>query len=69
MKPTTLEQVIGDVRAAIKSLGGHGRVVLTVEKFDGTLLHRVERSKLTEDEVRKIMEEPPRRVRDKGVNQ
>lgn len=61
---TAVDQVIGDVRAAIKSLGPHGRVVLTIEKFDGTLLHRVERSKLTEDELRKIMEEPPRRVRE-----
>ena len=64
MSTTTIDQVIGDVRAAIKGIKGHGRVVLTVEKFDGGLVHRVERSRLTEDEVRLLMEAPLRRVRE-----
>jgi len=58
-------QILGDVKAAIKSLGPHGRLVVVIEKFDGGLLHRMERSRLTEDELRRLMETPPRRV--KGV--
>lgn len=67
-KPThsAVDQVIGDVRAALKALGPHGRLVVTVEKFDGCLVHRVERSRLTEDDIRKLMETPPRRVREVG---
>jgi len=63
---TAVDQVIGDVRAALKSLGPHGRLVLTVEAFDGALVHRVERSRLTEEDWVRLMEEPPRRVREVG---
>lgn len=61
---TTVNQVIGDVRAALKSLGAHGRLVLTVEKFDGSLLHRLERSRLTEEDIRRLMETPPRHAKE-----
>ena len=61
-----VEQIVGDVKAALKSLGPHGRLVLTVEKFDGALVHRVERSKLTEEDLARLMATPPRRVREVG---
>ena len=61
---TAVAQVIGDVKAAIKDLGPHGRLVVVIEKFDGTLLHRLERSRLTEEDIRKLMEQPPRRTRE-----
>ena len=64
MSTTTIDQVIGDVRAAIKGIKGHGRVVLTVEKWDGGLVHRVERSRLTEDDYDRLMRERPRRTRE-----
>ena len=61
---TAVAQVIGDVKAAIKDLGPHGRLVVVIEKFDGGLLHRMERSRLTEDELARLMQTPPRRVRE-----
>jgi hypothetical protein len=60
-KPThPVEQIVGDVKAVLKSLGPHGRLVVTVEKFDGCLLHRVERSKLTEEDLDRLMRQVPR---------
>lgn len=60
-KPThPVEQIVGDVKAAIRSIGPHGRVVLTVEKWDGAFVHRVERSRLTEEDLDRLMRQVPR---------
>ena len=62
MKPSTpLEQIIGDVRAAIKAIGKHGKVVLVVlaPDDDGTIMHRVERSVMVQEDWEKLMRTPP----------
>ena len=61
MKPSTPQQIIGDVRAAIKSIGKHGKVVLVVlaPDDDGTIMHRVERSVMTFEDWEKLQQTPP----------
>lgn len=62
MSSTSVDQALGDLRAAIKSIGRHSRVTLVVEAIgeDGDLVHRVERSRMTEDEWRAVMEQRPK---------
>lgn len=60
---TDLTQLLGDVKAALKSLGPHGRLVLTVDKFGGGVVWRLERSQLTEADWVQLMQEPPRKTR------
>jgi hypothetical protein len=60
MTNTSINQILGDVRFAIKCLGSRGRVTLTVEKFDGALVHRLEKSSMTEEDWRRVQEERPR---------
>lgn len=63
MKATTpVEQITGDLKAAIRSIGRHGRVTVVVEAIgeDGDLVHRVEWSRMTDDEVQRLIQEPPR---------
>lgn len=60
MKPTTINQVIGDFRAAIKRIGGHGQVEVRVAKNGEVLIHEVHTSPLLEEEWRRLMEEVPR---------
>jgi hypothetical protein len=58
-KPITpVDQIVGDVRAAIKAMLPHGKVVLVVlaPDTDGTILHHVERSAMTGD---RVMKAPP----------
>lgn len=64
MSPTTLDQVIGDVRAAIKAIGSRGQVSVLVVKCDGCLLHEVTRDQLTDDDYDRLMRERPRRMRE-----
>ena len=63
-KPTPLDQILGDTRAAIKAIGKHGTVVLVVvaPDEDGTILHHVERSSMTTADWDRLMREAPRRV-------
>jgi hypothetical protein len=59
---TPIEQIVGDLKAAIKAIGKHGKVVLVVvaPDDDGTMLHRVERSTMTQDDWERLMREVPR---------
>ena len=65
-KPATpLEQILGDLRAAVKSIGKHGKVVLVVvaPDDDGTIMHHVERSTMTTDDFDRLMKTPPERLK------
>ena len=55
-----LEQAVGELRARANGLP-HGRVILTLCKLEGRVAyHRVDTDHLTEDELRRLMEERPR---------
>jgi hypothetical protein len=66
----SVEQIVGDVKAAIKSMGRHGKVVLVVvaPDDDGTILHHVERSRMTGDDWDRLMRTAPETFR-KGKNE
>jgi hypothetical protein len=65
---TTIDVELERAKEALEKAANrvsHGRVTVTVERYDrATIGHRLEVDPLTEDDLARIMQEPPR----KGVD-